>query len=101
MLNFQLTPFFEKSANFIEHALNEEGKLLNQYIYIVIADFRVTAGIPVFFSNNIHTFRISEPCILPVFCKVNQAVGFEPLKLLYIQLIHLFDCYIYTFIHIT
>ena len=36
MLNFQLTPFFEKSANFIEQALNEEGKLLNQYIYIVI-----------------------------------------------------------------
>lgn len=36
MLNFQLTPFFEKSANFIEQALNEEGKLLNQYNYIVI-----------------------------------------------------------------
>ncbi|XP_022333110.2 dual specificity protein phosphatase 3-like [Crassostrea virginica] len=28
MLNFQLTPFFEKSANFIEQALNEEGKVM-------------------------------------------------------------------------
>lgn len=29
MLNFQLTPFFEKSADFIEHALKEEGKFLS------------------------------------------------------------------------
>lgn len=28
MLNFQLTPFFEKSADFIEHALKEEGKVM-------------------------------------------------------------------------
>ena len=47
-----------------------------------------------FSPNNIHAFRILEPCKLPVFCKVNQAVGYKHLNA---QLIHLFDCYIYTF----
>ena len=53
-----------------------------------------------FSPNNIHAFTISEPCILPVFCKAIQAVRYKPLKHLYIQLTHLFDCYIYTFIYI-
>ena len=52
-----------------------------------------------FSPNNIHAFTISEPCILPVFCKAIQAVRYKPLKHLYIQLTHLFDCYIYTFIY--
>ena len=33
--------------------------------------------------GNIHFFTISEPCILPVFCKAIQAVGYKPLKHLY------------------
>ena len=36
-----------------------------------------------FSPNNIHALRISKPCILPVFCKVNQAIGCKPLKHLY------------------
>ena len=54
-----------------------------------------------FSPNNIHTFRILEPSILPIFCRVNQVVGYKALKQLYIQLLPSFDCYIYTLIYIT
>ena len=30
--------------------------------------------------NNMHAFTVSEPCILPVFCYVIQAVGYKHLK---------------------
>ena len=48
-----------------------------------------------FSPSNVHASRISEPCIL------NQAVGYKPVKHLYIQRIPLFNCYVYTLIYIT
>ena len=54
-----------------------------------------------FSPSNVHASRILEPCILPLFSKVNQAVGYKPVKHLYIQRIPLFNCYVYTLIYIT
>ena len=51
-----------------------------------------------FSPNNIQAFTISEPCILPVFCKVIQAVGYKPPKQLFTTDTFVWLFYIYTLI---
>ena len=109
---FGLTPYRQYSSHVIKNSkqlLHGMVRHILKFVYLLLSLIQTQFQKQTFelqpehrFSpNNIHAIRISEPCILPVFCKVNQAVGYKPLKHLYIQLIHLFDCYIYTFIHIT